>query len=268
MQKNSIKNLLIGADIELFLANKKTKEFVSAEGLIQGTKYEPFFFVPGDKFFATSLDNVLAEFSIPPAKSRLEFLNYTKKAVDYINGAIPKELCTVAFPAANFDHKYLMTEQALTFGCEPDFNAYTGMENSSPHSEDNTLRSAGGHIHFGYDNSEQETNMEIIKAADLFIGVPSVIQEPENKRKELYGKAGAFRHKSYGVEYRTISNYYLKDKKSTLWVYDAAKAAIKFLNDGNYIEDTFGKIVQDTINTGNKENALALIKDFNLKMAI
>ena len=55
-----------------------------------------------------------------------------------------------------------------------------------------------GHIHIGYDNSTKETNFAIIKALDLFLGVPSLEIDLDERRRGLYGKAGCFRHKKYG----------------------------------------------------------------------
>ena len=62
-------NPLVGSDVEFFLQDRTTGEVVSAEGLVKGTKEEPFFFDPENSFFATSLDNVAYEGNIPPAKT-------------------------------------------------------------------------------------------------------------------------------------------------------------------------------------------------------
>lgn len=111
-----IKDFMIGGDHEVFLQDKNTKEIVSAEGIIQGTKYEPFNFDENDRFACTSLDNVLAEYNIAPARTRAEYYHGINKALEYIRKHIPGNLEPVALPAARLDDKYLQTENAQLFG--------------------------------------------------------------------------------------------------------------------------------------------------------
>ena len=107
----------------------------------------------------------------------------------------------------------------------------------------------------------------IIKTMDLFVGIPSVIQEPENDRKKLYGKAGAFRFKEYGVEYRTVSNYYLENEKLTKWVFGATIKALDFVNDERMDEiEAVAEIIQEAINNNDKVLAGNLINQFNLEL--
>jgi hypothetical protein len=264
----------IGADVEMFLQHKHTKEIVSAEGIIKGSKYDPFVFDDTNRFFSTSLDNVLAEFTIPPSITPTDFYNNIMKSVNYINGMIPQELIAVPLPAASLNDVWLQTENAQTFGCEPDFNAYTMCENIKPSAEDKNLRSAGGHIHIGYDGATplgdyytpDQERCAIIQALDMHIGLPSVLIEPDNKRKELYGKAGAFRPKSYGVEYRTISNFYLVSKEYIEYIHKQVTNAISWLNDGNTIDKSLGNYIQNLINTNDKNGAKQLINHFNISM--
>lgn len=267
-----VRNATIGADIEVFLRDRESKEIVSAEGLIQGTKTEPFFFMPGNNFFATSLDNVMAEFCIPPAKTAEEFSSNIALALAHIENTIPKNLEVHATPATFLDEKYLQTENALLFGCEPDMNIWTLLQNMPPQPPDGemrNLRSAGGHIHVGYDTPDRYITSMLLKAMDLFIGVPSVILEPANKRKELYGKAGAFRVKPYGFEYRTVSNFYLQSKQLTEWVFNQTRAAIDFVNAKKFFdleEDDF-EAIQLAINNADAVTAEYLIERFEIKLA-
>lgn len=271
-----LKNVQVGADCEVFLQNKQTNEIVSAEGIIRGTKDVPFVFDEKNQFFCTSLDNILAEFCIPPAKSAEEFYNNIQKSMEYIGSTIPNDLCVAAVPSAILDSKYLQTEQSQIFGCEPDYNAYTQFINNRPMAENENLRSAGGHLHIGYDGAKQfdkfmykpdKTRCDIVKTLDLFLGIPSVIMEPDNMRKELYGKAGAFRPKPYGVEYRTISNFYLANKEYTLWAYNAVNRAIEYINNGNTIDENLSWVIRDIIDNNRKGDAQQLINDFNLAIA-
>lgn len=269
----------IGADVEMFLQDRKNSEVVSAEGYIKGEKNDPFVFDLDNPHFASSLDNVLAEVGIPPATNKVEFYNYLRKSIGFINSTIPQNLKAVALPAAILDDRFLMTDQAKTFGCEPDYNAYTRRQNQRPYSPNPNLRSAGGHLHIGYENApafnplgfydsiEDIERCSIIQALDLHIGVPSVILEPDNDRKTLYGKAGAYRPKVYGVEYRTPSNFYLQSRKLTMWMYEAVNNAIDWLNDGNFIDNIMGEHISNTINNNDKYEAQNLIDQFQLKVA-
>lgn len=270
-------NPLIGADIEVFLMHKDTRELVSAEGYIDGTKHEPLNFDASHPFHIISLDNVAAEFGIPPVTDKEAFFNHIMKSLEYIQSRVPEELCTVVTPAGIFHDRFLQTENARTFGCEPDFcvwtqtvnekpcaiNPETGEEIISPN-----LRSAGGHIHIGHEagSNNQQLNELLVKAMDLYVGVPSVLQEPDNDRKKLYGKAGCFRFKEYGVEYRTISNYYAGDKRLTDWVFEATQRAIDAVNNDFPIND-YGDRIMDAINNNNKVVAQTLINELQLEMA-
>lgn len=274
-----IGNPTIGSDIEMFLMDKVTKEIVSAEGYIRGTKNEPFNFDKSNKFFAISLDNVSAEFCIPPVTNNVDWLENIKKSVGYINSVIPTNLMCVAQPAAILDEKYLQTENAKMFGCEPDFNVWLKMPNEKPTATNQNLRSCGGHIHVGFtqlpDDKLEAMALDIwkvdemmVKAMDLHVGVPSVLQEPDNERKNLYGKAGAFRWKDYGVEYRTVSNYYLQSDNLTKWAFDNTMKAVDFVNDGRMDElDAVADAIQHCINHADKTMAGNLIRQFDIPLA-
>lgn len=280
MKKRDIELLTIGTDAEVFLRNKDNDEIISAEGYVKGSKHRPFRFDKQDsKWFTTQLDNVLAEFTIPPASTSGEFLRGIDKAINYLRQTLPPNIEPVIQASANLNEKYLQTEQATMFGCDPDFNAYTGFINEKPFCEDHTLRSCGAHVHLGYkgietkvknflfDYAVDKQRANIVRALDLFISVPLVVMEPDSERKRLYGKAGAFRPKPYGLEYRTPSNWYLSDKKLTEWVFNSTRAAFDYFVANGELPNNLAKHVQETINTNNKSFANDLIKDFKLQLA-
>lgn len=233
--QQKIELLAIGSDIEFALLDKKTKEFVSAEGLIQGTKEEPFKFDPNNEHYATSLDNVLYEGNIPPATSSYEFYMYVRRLQKYMQSQLPENLKLVSVAAPKYNvEKYLSTLNAKTAGCAASINAWTAAY-EHPQIGDTPYRGAGLHLHVSYKNAEPFLSLDLIKAMDLYLGVPAVLIEPENARKTTgYGKAGNCRlGKSYpGVEYRSLSGYFSKNKKLLEWCFNNTKHAIDFINSG------------------------------------
>jgi hypothetical protein len=272
--------LTVGTDAEMFLRNKDTNEIISAEGYIRGSKHNPRRFDKENKWFTTQLDNVLAEFTIPPAKTAAEFLKSVARAIDYVNQILPDNIEPVIQASANLDEKYLQTEQAMMFGCDPDFNAYTGFINEKPFCEDHTLRSAGAHLHLGYKGVETKfknrnsifdyavdpQRANIVKVLDLFISIPLVLMEPDSERKRLYGKAGAFRPKPYGLEYRTPSSWYLSSDALTKWAFNSTKKAFDYFASKGKLNDGLAAHVQAVINTNDKPAAKDLVTDFKLQL--
>jgi hypothetical protein len=107
----------------------------------------------------------------------------------------------------------------------------------------------------------------IVKACDLLLGVPSVLIEPKNNRRELYGKAGECRFKPYGVEYRVLSGYFAKDDKLIKWVFNQAMSVIDFINkQGVEVLDNQQQTIIDCINNYDDVAALNLINQFNIQM--
>ena len=129
----------IGADPEFFLMqNLKHK---AAIGLIGGSKEFPR---PLKKEgFAILEDNVAVEFNIAPCHNHQEFID----AIQYVMGGLKGMLDSYDFShesAVLFDADQLVHPQALEFGCEPDFNAWTKGMNPRPKAADQSLRHQRG----------------------------------------------------------------------------------------------------------------------------
>jgi hypothetical protein len=224
-------NVLIGSDPELFVHDGR--KFVSGHNLIEGTKEEPFPVRGG----AIQVDGVALEFNTNPARGAKEFSNTVDKVLAELANKIPDHLRLVANPTADFAAKYFnaLPAKAKELGCDPDFNAYSGEANPRPNA-DVTFRTGAGHIHVGWTDVEDPLDpvhmdecRAIVQALDIFLGVPSTYLDGDKKRRELYGKAGAFRPKTYGVEYRTLSNFWVMDDKLRQWVFNNTMKALKGL---------------------------------------
>jgi hypothetical protein len=198
---------MIGADPELFF--KRGDKFISSIGKIGGTKTEPRRLL-GD--FALQEDNVTVEYNIPACKSQDEFVWANSLMLDEINRIAKQYDCeSVIESSAEFTNDELEDPAARVFGCDPDFNAWDLEPNPRPQCDNPNLRSAGGHIHLGMEKATNKDKISAIRTLDLILGVPLAFMDPESKRRELYGRAGACRFKPYGVEYRTPSNVWLRD---------------------------------------------------------
>lgn len=257
--------ITIGADIEAFVRNDKENKIVSAEPYIKGTKHEPFLFDPTDPFAGTSLDNVLAEYTIAPSKDCSTFVKGINKSLAYVKSILPEGYSVVSIPSAVLEDIYLKTKNAKLFGCESDYNVWLKAVNEKPQAENQNLRSAGFHVHVGYENPQLDITEEAVKALDLFLSVPSLLIEPDNERRKLYGKAGAFRIKPYGFEHRVLSGFFASTDELKTWVYENTQKAIEFVNDNRINElEAVEDLIQQAINGNDKVLAGNLIRQFEI----
>jgi len=184
------------------------------------------------------------EFNINPADSYSQFEENMSTVFDEIQKMIPGYEIFVE-PVADFGLDYIMAQpkEASELGCSPDFNAYTKQANPRP--DVNTpFRTASGHVHIGWTDTPVDINDEghldacraLTKALDLYLGVPSLIWDTDDRRRSLYGAAGAFRPKPYGMEYRVLSNKWISSPVLRALVYgntiDAVKATFDDINIG------------------------------------
>lgn len=221
-----------GSDPELLITNKGVPK--SAIGVVQGSPTNRIN-IEGHEFY---YDNVLAEMAIKPSKSKQETLHNIKEALQiYADMVKPFKLMAAAcaeFPAWELEH-----EEAKNAGCKPDWCAYEVAKKDPPKGEieRGRLRSCGGHIHIGTElmtSSGPEPILGILML-DLFLGVPSVwIDSDPNsiKRRALYGQAGRYRTQDYGIEYRSLSNFWLASPELVEFVYDVSMFAMDFVESG------------------------------------
>ena len=87
----------------------------------------------------------------------------------------------------------------------------------------------------------------VAKELDKTLGVASLEWDTDQDRRSLYGKAGAFRPKPFGLEYRVLSNAWCRNDQRVGYVYELVRQALKNLmynraglNDG----------VEEIINSG------------------
>lgn len=253
-----IKNVLIGSDPEAFLYSKEYERFVSSIDKIGGTKNEPRII---DQFLAVQEDNVAVEFNIVPASSRDEFVKYITEGIQKIRNLVaPYDV--VFSPQAEFNPMELIDPRAQAIGCDPDYSIYGGECKLTEY--EGNKRFAAGHIHIGYDNPSRAESEALVPYLDLFLGVRSVPLDDKSERRNFYGKAGSIRLKPYGVEYRVLSNFWLRSQELTQWVYDNTMKAVEAYNKKMEINPADIPDIVSCINFQEHEKAKELINKYGL----
>lgn len=114
---------------------------------------------------------------------------------------------------------YSLPAEEREFGCRPTKNVH---ENTKRVKGTRTqFRAGGGHIHMGgsrISHLVEEDVETLVKLMDIVCGATSVLidRDPMNaERRKYYGRAGEYRKKRYGLEYRVLSNFWLRSY--TLW---------------------------------------------------
>lgn len=257
-------SFLIGTDPELFVHNGK--RFVSGFGMIEGTKEKPFKVEGG----AVQVDGHALEFNIDPSENEEQFIQRIAGVRKQLQEMIGAGFQLNAAPVADFGLKYLMEqpEEANVLGCDPDFNAWMKGE-ANPRPDGNvSFRTGGGHVHIGWTNGvdiadpdHQEACQMLVRELDWRLGIPSLFWDKEDGRRVMYGKAGAYRAKPYGVEYRSLSNKWLSSEELQRFVYANTLKAAEDLVEGRSMAVKYGAVAAHCINHNDRDIAQDIIEE-------
>lgn len=151
------------------------------------------------------------------------------------------------------------------FGCMPSKNIYG--EKPVANNVDPMVypfRCAGGHIHIG-DNGTSPNYLDISKVLkdeerlvrlfDVIVGNTCVLldRDPGNvERRKVYGRAGEYRTPKYGIEYRTLSNFWLRSYPLMSFVMGLSRLAVNILANG----DTHYEVIMSKVNTDDIRKAI------------
>lgn len=268
----------VGGDPEFFIFNKNTKRYVSAHNRVPGTKKEPFVLDKEEPFETIQADGTAVEININPSNMSFAFIASVQRILGQTTRLFlrPHEVL-VASPCVTYSPKdwEKLPKSALELGCDPDYNAYTGMRNPTPDPAKFLPRSrtGAGHISLSWrkaDNLAHPFDPEhfsdcaaVVRRMDLLYflfmypyveGEYTPYSALSAYRHQLYGARGAFRPKPWGVEYRSPSNLWLLSHGTMSVIVNLAKAA--FVSTITEISD------EDII-----EHASSTLRDFNNRNA-
>jgi hypothetical protein len=231
-----------GCDPELFIA--QGQRIIGAEKAIPETGLP-----------AIVLDGVQVELNPQPEPCRANLINNISAAMKTLSRHLESKDKTLSISfrqVIEVDKQELdsLGEKAKILGCAPSRNAYDMSASIRVNPAAYMKRSAGGHIHLGlnyhsgsptYSPSWKEPPLQaalkehkerLIPLLDVLLGNTCVLldRDPSNvERRQVYGRAGEYRLPAHGLEYRTLSNFWLRSSRWTSFVLGMARMAVNVL---------------------------------------
>ncbi|HVI40762.1 MAG TPA: hypothetical protein VM577_08890 [Anaerovoracaceae bacterium] len=148
-----------------------------------------------------------------------------------------------------------LSEKSRVLGCAPSRNIY-GLKPISVDARKYMKRSAGGHLHIGldytsiYDKRSVDERNRLIPLLDIFVGNTCVLLDRDPnaaERRQNYGRAGEYRLPKHGVEYRTLSNFWLRNYTIFSMIWGMVELAVGILQEtlvtSNDLESELVRIV-------------------------
>jgi hypothetical protein len=215
-------------------------------------------------------DGVQAEIQTNAYSCREELCGDLSAALNLLKAKLPDGIIIDSRTVVDVSAKELasLSEKSRVLGCAPSLNIYGPRPVKVP--GDHPVRSAGGHIHMSVDEQARANPHDLVRLFDICVGVPSVFLDRDPRaaeRREVYGRAGEFRLPHYGIEYRTLSNFWLRSYPLTSFVLAATRTAyVLWLTDrgASLIEATAGMEVEQAINTNSTEKALPVVEALDM----
>jgi hypothetical protein len=161
-----------------------------------------------------------------------------------------------------------LSEKSKTFGCAPSNNVYTQAESKiTVNPQVYRYRSAGGHIHLGeyYSVSYPEVKEALTKPErlvpllDILVGNTSVLIDRNpwaKERRKVYGRAGEYRLPAHGLEYRTLSNFWLQSYQLMSLVFGLARVSVIIVANSLKLNEPFDEQIIKSVNKEDIEKAI------------
>lgn len=252
-----------GADPELFL--KKGDKIIGSEKIIPegGVAITgPLQFVEGklqdSRIPLVIRDGVQVEFNVQPNSCRQVFSTNLRDCFVKLTEQITTEeqkSKSISYKLMGrygrtktkekvvpcFDQTVAITPEEMTslsiksqqFGCTPSHNAYGDASQIIEDASQYFSRSAGGHLHLGLSVTLGDMD-KAVKILDVLLGNTCVLLDRHTgnvERRKMYGRAGEYRLPRHGLEYRVLSNFWLRSYQLMSFVTGMARFAISVAND-------------------------------------
>jgi hypothetical protein len=277
---------LLGADPELF---------VTREGRVVGSKellpQEPSeirvpavdppisgnYFAPGILMATATRDGVQVEFQHRcPAECRQYFGYSIRTALYWLAQQAAEKGLKLSFdPVIDLSDQTWeeMKPEERRLGCNPSLNIY-GPAEIGVDPDTYRVRSAGGHIHLGFSwprsRIAHKPLERLVALLDVFVGNTAVLLDRNPRaaeRRQVYGRAGEYRLPSHGLEYRTLSNFFLRGYPLASLMTMMARRAVQ-VHQGNIIAENVYEGTPERISDDFAPDLLNLFKPADVQNAI
>jgi hypothetical protein len=258
----------LGCDPEFF--------FADGRGSVKGAEK----FLPKNGLEAGSgkiiIDGVQAELNPTPSDCRQILKSNIRECLKKVAERAKAKGIKVNFKGVVKVHQKEMdslSDKSKEFGCAKSKNAYMSERKAKikVNPKVYNYRSAGGHIHLGdYGNTYMLKTLHntpvLVPLLDLIVGNTCVLidRDPLTKeRRKNYGRAGEFRTPVYGIEYRTLSNFWLRSYQLMSFVMGLARFAVGIVYN-SYKAQPFAEIL---LKKTKQDDVVKAINTNNLRLA-
>jgi len=264
--------VMLGCDPEFFLEKDKkiigSEKLIKREGLGENNRI--------------IIDGVQAELNPNPSTCRQVLASNIQSCFHQLDQEIKKKDkgITPNFSTlieVNEDELKSLRKESRILGCAPSKNIDPNFKDTIKLIDPEVYRkrSAGGHIHLGKTNIikiDRALNKpkRLITIMDIIVGNTCVLldRDPGNiERRKTYGKAGEYRTPPHGVEYRTLSNFWLRSYPLMSFVTSISRLSVNILSNStkkqNYEKELLKLVNMEDIRKAINENDFKLaLKNF------
>ncbi len=220
-------------------------------------------------------DGVQVELHPFAANCRQEVCNQISRCFKYLKKAIDEEkkgiLRTKTKATVSFDVTVEVSEKEMKalgpesrkLGCMPSESAY-GEPSLNLAGTVPLVRSAGGHIHLGFDKSKLKDMDEAVKIFDIIVGNTCVLidRDPGNvARRKMYGRAGEYRLPAHGLEYRVLSNFWLRSYPLASFVLSLSRFALAVAHNPDAAKQLLDMVDIEKVRLAINENDAELAQE-------
>lgn len=220
--------ITLGADPEIFF--EKSGKILGAEKIIPSEGL-------GDNNYGLGgvvLDGVQAELH-PPATYRANVILNLRRIFtqlkNHLDGIPNVKICMAEMVEITKQELDSLGEEARLLNCKPSMNIY-GIKKAEVDGSKYRKRSASGHIHMTPSGAifgrKHDNRLRLVPILDIILGNTCVMidRDPAQvERRKLYGRVGEYRLPLYGLEYRTLSNFWLRSPILADFVFSMAEMA-------------------------------------------